>query len=356
MQIAIYKDSFRTSHPINAHTRFLGNDLLIPFAICTSHHHQLFDLRQNNAMNKSIIPVITMTSAIFASSCSNKASLSISDDETLEEGNTPEKRLELKKKLGYNKRGSYTITADVYRDHRYKQQCIVYTSDTTCGEWLGYSYCIPIYGELPDPSTLDNVIIPHEMTKTLNKFVHKDFCSKPIPENPVDYLNALAIFDPSKYKTTVLESKSLISNLSVLNDGISSSDYYSSSSCFKKVDYAFIDEYEYWSKLSNFRFYKDLNRYGSTYYYIDDTPSTFYKRSGYDCIPQKGFKLVHVSRAKNSDGYTSNDLSNLNEKITLYCKSMCKSYDNEGTMNHWQRVPLPYGNPISLSGIPDTPF
>ena len=297
--------------------------------------------------------------ASFCISCSNKnAGI---DERGFAVGEAPKQRLELKSTLGYQNYSNYVVTANVYKDNQLHKDCFV-IKDDYCGKLLGYRYCTVWTGNTePDPKSLDDMILPSLMVKTAQKFPHSQICDDELFSIPLlgNHLRLMQQFNHDLFKSIVLTNNTLISNADVLTHGRSESKYYNSVSCYGKAQSAFIKHSDYeQAGLDGYRYYvqlrgADAGTDGYVIYEIEEKLSTYYTLSGYDCRAIKGHKLTPTTDM--FKGYSYADIENLMASRLNYCKSMCKSYDEEGKANGWATEPDASVTPISLDDVSAEP-
>lgn len=299
--------------------------------------------------------------AAFCLSCSNKNSGIDDRGIAIEDSSAPKQRLELKSTLGYQNYSKYVVTANVYKDNKLHKDCIVVKGDY-CGKLLGYRYCSVWPGDTePNPQLLEDMIIPATMTNTIQKFKYNDICNDKLFSTPTlnNHIRLMQQFDHDLFASVVLTNNTLISNADVLTHGERESQYYNSASCYGKAKSAFIKDSDYkQGGLDKYRYYVQLKganpeNGGFVIYEIEEKLSTYYTLSGYDCRATKGHKLTPTSAT--FKGYTYADIDKLMANRLTYCKSMCKSYDEEGKANGWATEPDSSVTPVSLDDVTADP-
>lgn len=162
-------------------------------------------------------------------------------------------------------------------------------------------------------------------------------------------------FNLDLFASIVLTNNALINNAEVGERA----NYYTSASCYEKEKSAFIKDSDYMQAgLQRYRYYvqpRDATSERGRFviYEIEPNLSTYYALSGYDCNPIKGHKLKPTSRMYK--GYSVDDVVKLMASRRTYCKSMCKSYDEEGKANGWATEPDSSVTPISLDDVTAEP-
>ena len=295
--------------------------------------------------------------AAFCMSCSNKNSGIDDRGIAIEDSSAPKQRLELKSTLGYQNYSNYVVTANVYKDNKLHKDCIV-VKDDYCGKLLGYRYCTVWPGNIEtNPQLIEDMIIPATMTKTAQKFQYSEICDDELFNKPSlnNHIRLMQQFNHDLFASIVLTNNTLISNADVLTHGERESQYYSSASCYGKAKSAFIKDSDYkQAGLSGYHYYIQLRGAnpesgGFVIYEIEEKLSNYYTLSGFDCRAIKGHKLTPTSAT--FKGYTYADLDKLMANRLTYCKSMCKSYDEEGKANGWATEPDSSVTPVSLDDV-----
>ena len=299
--------------------------------------------------------------ATFFLSCSNKKPDIDERGFAREDASAPKQRLELKSTLGYQSYTKYIVTANVYKDNELHKDCYVVKNDY-CGTLLGYRYCSVWQDNTePNPQLLDNMILPPSMIKTTQKFPYSEICNDALFNTPNlnNHIRLMQQFNHELFQSIVLTNNTLISNADILTHGERESKYYDSVSCYGKAKTAFIKHTDYeQAGLEKYHYYIQLRGNnpesgGFVIYEIEEKLSTYYTLSGYDCRPVKGHKLKATSAT--FKGYSYADVENLMSRRLTYCKSMCKSYDEEGKANGWATEPDSSVTPTSLDDVSSDP-